>query len=39
MEDCGVIQHILDVYSQASGQTINFYKSSVVFSANVALEV
>lgn len=35
LDECAVIQHILDVFSQASGQTINFSNSSVAFNANV----
>lgn len=39
MEDYGVVQHILDIYSQASGRAINFHKSSVAFSSNVEIVV
>lgn len=35
VDKCVVIQQILDIYSQASGQSVNFGKSSVAFSANV----
>lgn len=34
-EECAVIQHILDVYSQALRKAVNFSKSSATFSANV----
>lgn len=37
LEDCVVVQRILYVYTQASGQAINFHKSSIAFSANVEL--
>lgn len=39
MEDCGVVQHILDIYSQALGQAINFHKSNVAFSSNMEIAV
>lgn len=39
MEDCSVVQHVLYVYSQASSQAINFAKSSVAFSTNVAMHL
>lgn len=32
-----MIQNILDVFSQASGQEINFGKSSTAFNANVLM--
>lgn len=35
LEECAEIRHILDVFSQASGQEINLGKSSIAFSANV----
>ncbi|XP_050136153.1 uncharacterized protein LOC126611871 [Malus sylvestris] len=35
LEECAVIQHILDVYSQALGQVVNLSKSSIAFNANV----
>lgn len=35
LDECASIQHILDVFSQASGQEINLGKSSIAFSANV----
>ncbi|KAM1511683.1 hypothetical protein ACFX1Z_023336 [Malus domestica] len=35
VDKCAVIQHILDIYSQTSGQSMNFGKSNVAFSANV----
>ncbi|XP_070673150.1 uncharacterized protein [Malus domestica] len=35
VDKCAVIQHILDIYSQASSQSVNFAKSTVAFSANV----
>lgn len=35
VDECAMIQHILDIYSQASGQFVNFDKSSVAFNANV----
>ncbi|KAM2306134.1 hypothetical protein ACFXTH_025611 [Malus domestica] len=35
VDECAMIQHILDIYSQASSQSVNFGQSSVVFSANV----
>ncbi|KAM5579239.1 hypothetical protein ABKV19_009163, partial [Rosa sericea] len=39
LESCGVIQEVLDIYGRASGQVVNFAKSSVVFSKNVPVEV
>lgn len=36
VDDCEVVQLVLDVYSQGSAQAINFHKSSVAFNANVA---
>lgn len=35
MDECEVIQWILDSYSQASRQSVNFGKSSAAFSAHV----
>ncbi|XP_028954978.1 uncharacterized protein [Malus domestica] len=35
LEKCAEVQHILDLFSQASGQEINLGKSSIAFSANV----
>lgn len=34
IDECVMIQRILDIYSQASGQAVHFLKSSVAFSAN-----
>lgn len=39
VEDCSVIQHVLDIYSQESGQAINFAKSSIAFGMNAALHL
>ena len=36
VDECGVIQRILDIYSQTSRQSVNFGKSSVAFSANMS---
>ncbi|XP_024190496.1 uncharacterized protein LOC112194497 [Rosa chinensis] len=35
LEDCYQIQEVLETYGRASGQLVNFDKSSVVFSKNV----
>ncbi|KAL6132909.1 hypothetical protein ACLB2K_065148 [Fragaria x ananassa] len=35
LENCYQIQDVLDTYGRASGQLVNFQKSSVVFSRNV----
>lgn len=35
VDECAMMQRILDIYFQASGQSVNFGKSKVVFSANV----
>ncbi|KAM1981594.1 hypothetical protein ACFX15_038069 [Malus domestica] len=35
LEECANVQHILDVFSQASGQEINWGKSSIAFNANM----
>lgn len=32
-----MIQRILDIYSQTSGQAVNFAKNSIAFSANMRL--
>ncbi|KAM1301851.1 hypothetical protein ACFX2H_012835 [Malus domestica] len=35
LDECVEVQHILDVFSQASGQEVNLEKSNITFSANV----
>ncbi|XP_050150484.1 uncharacterized protein LOC126625433 [Malus sylvestris] len=35
LEECAEVQHILDMFCQASGQEINLGKSSIAFFANV----
>ncbi|KAM5554325.1 hypothetical protein ABKV19_022611, partial [Rosa sericea] len=39
LESCSVIQEILETYGRASGQVVNFAKSSVVFSKNVPVDL
>ncbi|KAK3222935.1 hypothetical protein Dsin_009960 [Dipteronia sinensis] len=36
LEECVNIKRMLGIYSQASGQTINFYKSVVCFSKQIS---
>ncbi|XP_061993843.1 uncharacterized protein LOC133711764 [Rosa rugosa] len=37
--ECTNVRRILDIYARASGQQINFEKSSVVFSRNVSCDI
>ncbi|XP_062013973.1 uncharacterized protein LOC133730390 [Rosa rugosa] len=39
LEACYEIQDVIDTYGRASGQLVNFNKSSVVFSKNVQVDV
>lgn len=34
--ECIMVKTILETYSKASGQEVNFSKSSIIYSANVA---
>ncbi|XP_062014504.1 uncharacterized protein LOC133731044 [Rosa rugosa] len=39
LEDCYQIHEVLEIYGRASGQLVNFNKSSIVFSKNVSVFV
>ena len=39
MQECGMIKNCLDAYEKASGQVVNFQKSSISFSSNMPVHL
>ena len=39
MQKCGMIKKCLDAYERASGQVVNFQKSSIFFNCNMPIQL